>query len=157
MDPGGRPTKLTPELQAKILDLIRAGNYRKIASGACGVRDRTFCTWMRLGKNAKTGIHRDFFLSVLRAEKDAETIMVAKLVAGADKDPKAALAYLERKFHKRWGKKDSAPKSEEEKMRALVDIVVASVLQVKRAQADHPAIGSPESNGANRGANGVPT
>lgn len=43
----GRPSKLTPELSTKIVQLITAGCYPEVAAGACGVSRTTFYEWMQ--------------------------------------------------------------------------------------------------------------
>jgi transposase-like protein len=48
----GRPTKLTGEVEAKILRAIRAGNDITIAARYAGVHPSTFHAWMRQGDPA---------------------------------------------------------------------------------------------------------
>lgn len=45
--PTGRPSKLTPELQQQIVQLITAGCYPEVAAGACGISRTTFYEWMQ--------------------------------------------------------------------------------------------------------------
>lgn len=104
--PGGRPTKLTPALQAKLCKLIRAGNFRNIAAAAVGIPARTLQVWLAKGKQSKTGVYREFRHALMAAEKAAETDMVALIIKAAKKDAKHAEWWLERKHHKRWGRRD---------------------------------------------------
>ncbi|MDP2322555.1 MAG: hypothetical protein Q8N51_00815 [Gammaproteobacteria bacterium] len=98
----GRPSKFTPEIRAKILDAISAGNYREVAAEYAGVGKRTFYTWMHdKGRECE-----DFQQSVTQAENQAEIRMVALVAVAAKKDAKHAQWWLERKFHDRWGRKD---------------------------------------------------
>lgn len=46
----GRPSKLTPEIQERIVTLIVEGSYPEIAAQACGIGSTTFFRWMALGK-----------------------------------------------------------------------------------------------------------
>ena len=98
----GRPTKLTPEVQAKIVLAISGGNYRQVAAEWAGIPPDTLAHWM--------GRHREPYLSfrhaVLEAEKMAEIGAVALIMKAAKEDPKHAEWWLERKFHERWGRKD---------------------------------------------------
>lgn len=102
----GRPTKLTPELSAKVCGIIRAGNYRDVAAKRSGLPMRTFSDWLKKGRKEKSGAHRNFLLAVIEAEAVAETAMVAVVRRGAKKDPKCAQWFLERKFPERWGRRD---------------------------------------------------
>ncbi len=43
----GRPSKLTPDLQKQVVQLIIAGCYPEVAAGACGVSRTTFYEWMQ--------------------------------------------------------------------------------------------------------------
>lgn len=100
----GRPTDLTPEIQAKIVEVLVAGNYREIAAHAAGVPLRTMSRWLSQGKKATSGIYREFWRAVLTAEQDAEIRMVKAVVDGAGQDPKHAQWWLERKAPERWGR-----------------------------------------------------
>ena len=42
---------LNPELQDKIVELIRLGNYASDAAGACGISKGTFFNWCARGKD----------------------------------------------------------------------------------------------------------
>ena len=98
----GRPTKLTPEVQTKVVQAISGGNYRQVAAEWAGIPPDTLAHWM--------GRHREPYLSfrhaVLEAEKTAEIRAVALVMKGAAEDPKHAEWWLERKFHERWGRRD---------------------------------------------------
>lgn len=100
----GRPTKLTPERAEKIISLIRAGNYRNVASVASGVAIETFCSWMRKGKKAKSGIYYQFMQAIQKAESESE----ARNVIAIQKDDswQAKMTFLERKWPERWGRRD---------------------------------------------------
>ena len=49
----GRRPKLTPELQAKICDAIRAGNYLEAAAEHSGIGKSTFFCGLAKGEAAK--------------------------------------------------------------------------------------------------------
>jgi transposase len=98
-----RPTKLTPEVQDRIVAAIRAGNYAAPAARSAGVSEATFYRWMSRGERAKSGIYRDFHEAVRRAEADAEVHAVAVIRKEiADGDWRAAATFLERRFPDRW-------------------------------------------------------
>ena len=93
----GRPPKLTPEIQDRICELIRWGNYREVAAGACDIPDRTFSRWCTRGRKATSGMYFIFWRAILKAERDAE-IEAVRQVRIEDKK-----WWLERKFNTRWG------------------------------------------------------
>lgn len=45
--PGGRPTKLTPKIQAALVDYLSIGNYIIPACLSVGISEDTFYGWMR--------------------------------------------------------------------------------------------------------------
>ena len=55
---GGRPTKLTPEVQERLTSAIRAGNFYEAACGYAGIDYRTFRRWMERGERESRGPYR---------------------------------------------------------------------------------------------------
>ena len=51
----GRPSKLTSEVKARLVQAIEAGNYYEAACGYAGITYTTFRNWMIKGENAKSG------------------------------------------------------------------------------------------------------
>ena len=102
---GGRPSKLTPEVQEKIVTAIRAGNYAQVAAVYAGITERTYYRWMELGEQARGGRYLQFFQAVKAAEGEAEVRAVAIIQKKMTGDWRAAMAYLERKHPKRWGRR----------------------------------------------------
>lgn len=51
--PGGRPTKLTPELTEKICESIRAGVYMETAAAIAGIVKSTLYGWLRRAERAR--------------------------------------------------------------------------------------------------------
>ena len=70
---GGRPIKLTPEVQQTIVSYIRSGNYVETSAAAAGITKETFYSWLRSGANAKSGIFKEFSDAVKRAMAEAES------------------------------------------------------------------------------------
>ena len=67
--PGGRPTKLTPELEAEILELI--GGYGLTYTDACrcvGLAETTFYKWKQRGQETGRGLFREFIQKLGEAE-----------------------------------------------------------------------------------------
>jgi hypothetical protein len=105
MSKGGRPSNLTPEVQEKIVTAIRAGNYAQVAAVYAGITERTYYRWMELGEQARGGRYLQFFQAVKAAEGEAEVRAVAIIQKKMPDDWRAAMAYLERKHPKRWGRR----------------------------------------------------
>jgi transposase len=102
----GRPTKLTPEVQDKIVTALRAGNYQETAATYAGISVPTFYRWMEQGATPDADvIYREFREAVEKAKADAEVRDVALIDrAAADGNWQAAAWKLERKFPNRWGR-----------------------------------------------------
>ena len=101
----GRPSKLTPQVQEKILTVIRAGNYAYVAAAYAGIGRSTFYHWLELGEQEESGCFRDFLDAVKAAETEAEIRAVATIQKHMAKNWQAAMTYLERKFPHRWGRR----------------------------------------------------
>jgi hypothetical protein len=101
----GRPSKLTPELQEKIVTAIRAGNYAEIAAGYAGIGTTTYYRWMQQGEEQSSGRYREFREAVKAAEGEAEIRAVAMVQKQMPEHWQAAMTYLERKFPARWGRR----------------------------------------------------
>ena len=102
----GRPSKLTSEVKARLVQAIEAGNYYEAACGYAGITYTTFRNWMIKGENAKSGKYREFFEAITRAETVAEVRMVAQWQKHMPEDYRAIRDFLERRFPDRWGRKD---------------------------------------------------
>lgn len=116
---GGRPTKLTPELQNRIATLIRAGNYVETAAASAGVSKNTIYDWLRRGAREKQRIAKNPRLRIIKkeapfvefsdviekAQADSESRDVALIAKAAEEQWQAAAWRLERKFPDRWGRK----------------------------------------------------
>lgn len=100
----GRSTKISPELQKQIVEVLEEGNYREVAADCVGVPATTISKWMRKGKLYPNGVYGTFRQAVLKAEREAERRCVRALIAAGSEDWKANAWYLERKFRDRWGK-----------------------------------------------------
>ena len=102
----GRRSKLTPEVQEKVVSAIRAGNYANVSAEYAGISERTFYRWLQRGQEAKSGRYRQFWLSVKKAESESEVRAVAIVQKHMDSNWQAAMTYLERKHPDRWGRRD---------------------------------------------------
>jgi transposase len=102
-----RPTKLTAQLEEKVVQAIRAGNYAEIACRAAGIAPSTFYRWLERGERETDGIHNHFTQAVRLAEAEAEVHAVALVRRAMSDDWRAALAYLERRHPARWRRHSS--------------------------------------------------
>jgi hypothetical protein len=93
----GSPGKFTPEVQAKILNCIRGGNFRTTAAKIAGITDKTFSLWM----HSTDKKFADFQKAVIEAEAQVEAACVTKLIESGEKNATWYAWWLERKF-KRW-------------------------------------------------------
>lgn len=99
-----RPSKLTPETQAVIVDAILHGATYQDAAESAGVWYNTFNEWMKRGADAKSGIYYEFNEAVTRANAECAKNMVRVIQSAAAKgDWKAALEWLKRRRRGEWG------------------------------------------------------
>lgn len=100
------PTKLTPDVQERLLGAIASGNYYETACALAGIHYGTMRQWLIDGKQARSGPKREFYEAVTRAEAEAESRVVAMWQAKMPEDWQAARDFLARRHADRWGPKD---------------------------------------------------
>lgn len=117
----GAPTLLTPEVQEKIVQLVRAGNYFATACGVAGVAYSTVMEWIQRGEDlharGNTPEHKAFAEAVRKAQAEQEALLVNAVRMAAEVDPKgqpkgsrhwmSAAWLLERKYPKHWSRQDT--------------------------------------------------
>ena len=86
----GRKTKLTPEVQNKVVAFVRSGSFAWVAAEAAGISKATYYRWMKRGGEATHGIYRDFYEAVREAMAQAR---VAAEIAVREHNPLAWLRY----------------------------------------------------------------
>lgn len=115
----GRPTKLNYEVQEKIIQAIKAGNYMETAAAYAGINKSTLYDWLkrgerekqRMGKNPRYRIRKsekpyvEFSDAVEKALAEAEMRDVLLIGKAAEEQWQAAAWRLERKFPDRWGRR----------------------------------------------------
>ena len=106
----GRPTKLTPETHAAIVNAIGLGATYATAAGVAGVEYTTFRDWMTRGEKAGRGEFYNFYHAVKKAQAECNfkaTNVVISVMANKDNPPevrlKASLEYLKRRDRAEWG------------------------------------------------------
>lgn len=99
-----RPTKLTPELQEKIVKAVKAGNYIETAAAFAGISKQTLYDWMKRGNDATRGAYREFLDAMEKALAEAEMFDVYQITRAAQAGNWQAAAWrLERKFPTKYG------------------------------------------------------
>ena len=97
----GRPTKLTPEVQKTICDLIANGNTRECAAGCAGVDPATLYRWMADPENC------EFREAIEKADAQAEARHVMVIVKAAQAGTwQAAARWLEARRAKDWQRRE---------------------------------------------------
>lgn len=99
-----RPSKLTPEAQAAIVDAVLHGCTYKDAAEAAGVEYNTFNEWMKKGSEGKSGAYREFNEAVQKANAQCAVNFTRIIQTAAAKgDAKYALEWLKRRRRSEWG------------------------------------------------------
>ena len=101
-----RPTKLSPEVQQKICDAIRAGNYLETAAVLAGVDPSSFRRWRAKGREARTGVFCAFCAAVDQAEAEAEAELVKMWRSACPETWQAVRDLLARRHPERWGPRE---------------------------------------------------
>lgn len=100
---GGRPTKLSDDLQEMVCQLIEMGTPADVAVRTLGLAASTYYGWMQEGRDAMSGRKREFYLAIEQAKAKAQSRMVGIISIAAQTDWRAAAFYLERTDPGRWG------------------------------------------------------
>lgn len=101
----GRPSKLTHEVQERIVKVLANGGHYVTAATAAGVDYTTFRNWMLQGTQARSGQYFDFFHAVKAAEAQAEADAVEAWKGAIPESWQAARDFLARRFPERWSDK----------------------------------------------------
>jgi hypothetical protein len=75
----GRHTKLTPDVQQRILSYIRGGAFEWVAAEAAGIGKSTFYRWLQEGEAADSGSYHDFWLEVRKARAQSRVAAEAEV------------------------------------------------------------------------------
>lgn len=140
---GGKPSKLTEERTAKVVELIKAGNYTETAVITAGLGKSTHYAWMKKGKEAK---RRNKFVEYREAIKEAEAWAESRHVAIISKHAEttwqASAWWLERKMPEKWAKREVLNVNADVKQEVKVDM--SPVEEKAMAELLDTAAGIPE-------------
>lgn len=102
-----RRTKLSEELIKEAYELVASGNYIKDVYPILGIGEVTWYRWLREGEIAKSGLKRQFWQAIKKAEKEAIIKNVAVIQKAAEEGNwQAAAWWLERRYYEDWGRKE---------------------------------------------------
>lgn len=145
----GRPTLLTTELGARVVELVRAGNFRATAMRAVGLSKNVIRNWEQLGEKGEEP-YASFTADLQEAEAMSEVELVRDVRTAEDiKHASHLIQLLERRFGDRWCARINQHKRETEesilaKLRANPKLH-AEVAHVLAAEED-PAPGTAPSH-----------
>jgi hypothetical protein len=125
----GRPSTLTPELQARILKLVRRGLFTTTICGLVGVGRTTLWEWVQDGEAGDAPDHlRSFALKYRRAEALAE-VRYLKRMETKTSAPRGEAGdwgyerwFCERRWPKRWGSHSEENRERDELPRTKRDL-----------------------------------
>jgi transposase len=104
-----RPTKLTPDVRTRLVQVLQIGTFRENAARYVGIGVSTFYRWMEAGEadveHDRQTPFRELWEAVTRAEAHAEVVAVGKIGLAARSDWRAAAFLLERRWPERWGRR----------------------------------------------------
>ena len=102
-----RRAKLTKELIEEAYKLVSEGNYDKDVYPILGIGEVTWYRWLREGEKAKSGLKRQFWQAIKKAEKEAIVKNVGVIQKAAEQGNwQAAAWWLERRYYEDWGRKE---------------------------------------------------
>lgn len=116
--PMGRPPLLNDELQEKVCQLIKAGNYIETACTYCGISKGTLYNWLKRGREEVTRVEgnpkaryrksEQMYVNFLNAVDEAVSFSeirdLKRLDAHAEDNPNVLMWRLERRHPSRWGR-----------------------------------------------------
>ena len=108
----GVPSKLTPEMEAKILEILRAGHFRETCCAAVGIHIDTFYGWLERARKGDEP-YATFAGKVAIAEAEAEIAHTETLMSAGPQDWRAAAHYLRYRWASRWADKSEVKVSGE--------------------------------------------
>ena len=101
-----RPTKLTPELQETICDIISKGNSITTACQSVGIAETTFRVWKEKGDKEPDSVHGEFLQAMHKAESDAKQELLQYVKDAAPHSWQASMTILERRWPNEFGRRD---------------------------------------------------
>lgn len=126
---GGRPSKLNPERQKRIVEALGRGCTNESAAAIGGITRKTLQDWLRRGRNSSHGVYRDFLLAAQHARAEGEQALLRDIAL--DDDWRAKAWILERRWSDAYSKKTEA---ERRKLEAEADLFEAKASLARAAR-----------------------
>lgn len=133
---GGRPTKLTPEVQQIIVDAVQMGNFVEVACALAGIHKDTFYEWLARAEKAPRSIYGKFRDAVNKAMAEAENDAVMLITAAGTTQWQALAWRLERAHPERWGQRMKVDSKNEHTGKDGGPIQTRHVVEVEFVDAD---------------------
>lgn len=102
----GRPSKLTPEVQERLVSAIRQGLKYDTACALAGISYYTMRNWVIAGEGAADGIYFNFLTALKKAEAEAEQDLVKSIKDAGKREWQANAWILERRHPERWARRE---------------------------------------------------
>ena len=103
----GRPSKLTEETKNKLMQALIASCSISDACAYAEISDAAYYKWQERAREHKAAGKRseyvEFFEEIARARAKAKPRLIMLLSKAAERDPRTALAILERRYPHEWG------------------------------------------------------
>jgi hypothetical protein len=103
---GGYPSSLTPEVKVKLLQALRAGNYRDAACAFAGVSRRSFYEWKSRAEKETSGMYVEFMADVERAELEGQAHKVILWQGHMPHDYRAIRDFMALRYPAGWARRD---------------------------------------------------
>ena len=100
----GRPSKLNPKVQARIIQALLACNTLEAAAAYGGIHYATMREWILKGEKCKSGKYHEFAEAIKKAQDEAEAMLIAEIRAHGRKTWQALAWLAERRHPERWAK-----------------------------------------------------
>jgi hypothetical protein len=119
-----RPTKFNDKRAARIIELVREGNFKTTAARGAGINPATLDRWIKDGVAGKNKQLREFCAALEVAEAEAEIEGLKEWKVARKTSPEAIKEYLRRRF-KHWNVPDKAEIKQE--IKEDTDVIDARV------------------------------
>jgi transposase-like protein len=138
----GNQSKLTPAVHEALVEAVKRGNYVCVACDLVGVDQSTYYKWMKEAERLieseapieQATVHQQacvqLFQSIKAAESQAQDMLIAVVVGaatGPEKDWKAAMTLLERRWPKMYGRSEARLMKDEETSNKALDRMAEAI------------------------------
>lgn len=90
------------EIILRLVQQLSYGNYERVACQVVRLPWNTYQRWMHIGRDARKGTYRTFYLAMREAIANAESKALESWTGAIPHDWRAARDFLERRYPERW-------------------------------------------------------